>query len=167
MPVFWRWRSQKKPFRSIHTLSLYIYSGPPTFFTVCGAPNLKLNHARTARDPRARRPPVTCQAAQLRTGAYERHLQRELGSSKTANARSASSARYIRARRPLLLSGSAPHIYLQWGRSGGGRQRLLEGDTAGVADVVAPDVQLLEHRRPRGLERRGERHRPLPRKGAP
>ena len=70
-----------------------------------------ITHAPRARavDPRARRPPVTCQAAQLelRTGVYERHLQRELGSSKTASARSASSPRYVRARRPLHLSGSA------------------------------------------------------------
>ena len=153
-----------RKYEKIIPFSIYIYSGPPyLLLSVRGQSarkSLKLNHARTARDPRARRPPVTCQAAQLRTGAYERHLRRQLQDGKCSlcfltHATHALAGRCCRQRPPYV-----------WGRSGGGRQRLLEGDTAGVADVVAPDVQLLEHRRPRGLERRGERHSPLPRKGA-
>eukprot|EP00964_Phaeocystis_antarctica_P148900 scaffold115870_cov63-Phaeocystis_antarctica.AAC.2 len=69
--------------------------------------------------------------------------------------------------RVTLVAGrcSSPTAPPPRGSSVISRQRLLEGDAADVADVIAPDVKLLEHGRPRGLQRLGKCHRPLPRTG--
>ena len=99
-----------RKYEKIIPFSIYIYSGPPyLLLSVRGQSarkSLKLNHARTARDPRARRPPVTCQAAQLRTGAYERHLRRQLQDGKC----SLCFLTTLHTRSPAAAAGSAPHM---------------------------------------------------------
>ena len=157
----------RRKYEKIIPFSIYIYSGPPyLLLSVRGQSARKSQtQSRTHRagPPRARRgPAAACNVPSRATANWSVRAappapaaRRQMLALLPHHATYALAGRCCRQRPPYV-----------WGRSGGGRQRLLEGDTAGVADVVAPDVQLLEHRRPRGLERRGERHSPLPRKGA-